>query len=118
MMLSMDPLTGITTALAGMKTANELAASLRKALASHAVKTDEVSSKISDLESLLRLEVGAALPTRSRRFHLFHFADAMMARRNSGTIEELHDMSWLMADLVTGLLISKMGLLGGGRKKR
>jgi hypothetical protein len=37
----MDPITGVTTALAGLKTATDIATSLRKSFASHEVKNDE-----------------------------------------------------------------------------
>jgi hypothetical protein len=56
----MDPITGITTALAGLKTATDIATSLRKAFASHEVKTDEVPGKLMELQGLI-LESRAAL---------------------------------------------------------
>jgi hypothetical protein len=60
MMLSMDPITGITTALAGLKTATDIATSLRKAFTSHEVKNEEVPDKLMELQGLI-LESRAAL---------------------------------------------------------
>ena len=59
-MFSMDPITGITTALAGLKTATEIATNLRKAFVSHEAKTDDVTERLMELQGLI-LESRAAL---------------------------------------------------------
>jgi hypothetical protein len=52
-MLLMDVFTGITTALAGLKTASDLATGMRKALAEHELKLEEVPGKIMEIQGVI-----------------------------------------------------------------
>jgi len=49
----MDAFTAITTALGGLKTATDLATGMRKALAAHELKLEEVPGKIMELQGFI-----------------------------------------------------------------
>jgi hypothetical protein len=49
----MDPLTGITTALGGLKTAGDLAKSVREGVKASKIKPDEVARQISEIQDLI-----------------------------------------------------------------
>jgi hypothetical protein len=101
-MLSMDAFTGIATALGGLKTATDLATGMRKALAAHELKLEEVPGKIMELQGFImdsRTALGDAedeLRAKNKQIHQLEMDNAelrmQLTKKAQGHVH--HNAAW------------------------